>query len=106
MGAYDLAVALLGGGTLATIGGGIAFVWNKIDGRFKSIEAKLVQCERRDRRSRKQIGLLMSAVEISLAKLQELAPDAPVIARILGLLAQHRRFEFLDEPDSEPVESE
>ena len=90
---YELIAAALGGGTLATIGGGIAFVWNKIDARFTAIEAKLKQCERRDRRSRKQNGLLMSAVEILLAKIQDLAPDAAVITRARELLEQHRQIE-------------
>ena len=105
MGAFDLIAVLLGGGSLAAIGGGIAFVWNKIDGRFKAIEVKLQQCERRDRRGRKQVALLMSAVEILLAKVQDLAPDSPVIARVRELLAQHRRFEFQGELDPDPVDA-
>lgn len=90
---YELIIALLGGGTLATLGGGIAFVWNKIDARFTAIEAKLRQCERRDRRSRKQISLLMSAVEILLAKIQDIAPGASVIGRARELIEQHRQLE-------------
>lgn len=90
---FELIAALLGGGTLATIGGGIAFVWNKIDARFTAIEAKLKQCERRDRRSRKQIGLLMSVSEMLLAKVKDLAPDAIVITRVEQLLEENRQLE-------------
>lgn len=102
----DAVIAVLGGGTLASIGGGIAFVWNKIDARFTAIETKLKQCERRDRRSRKQIGLLLSAVEILLAKIQDLAPEAAVITRARELLEQHRQLEVQSDEQGLQTERE
>ena len=43
---------LAASGALATLGGGIAFVWNKIEKRFTDIETKLAECQAREGTSR------------------------------------------------------
>lgn len=93
----DVVVAVLSGGSLATTGAGIAFVWNKIEARFRSIEEQQRQCERRDRRNQQRIGLLKSVVEILLAKVQDLAPHAPVLSRARELLNDQRSLERQDD---------
>lgn len=84
------------GVVLSGIGGGVAFVWNKVDQRFRAIEAKQLQCERRDRRSQRRITLLKSIVEMLLQKVTDLAPNAPILDRAQQLLEQDQALELQD----------
>ena len=44
---------------LGTLGGGVAFVWNKVEQRFKHIEAQLLECQKRETESHERRGALV-----------------------------------------------
>ena len=55
---------------LTAVGGGIAWLWNKVEARFLAVEAKLAECERRENRQKdvgfvylRVIDLLMEHIE-------------------------------------------
>lgn len=81
-------VAIIGGGvgTLTTIGGAIAFVWNKIERRFEKIECDLGKCEERERQSMSREAVKLTVVELLWQEVMRHAPTSPVLDRAKRLL--------------------
>lgn len=78
---------------LTTLGGGIAFVWNKIEKRFSEIETKLEECQARERESKqrelesqKRRSVQLTAIELLWQEVQRIAPDSMVLVRAKKLL--------------------
>lgn len=90
----DLVSALFGaGGALVTAGGGLRWIWSKIEGRFAALEAKvaaaeqaLEECRTHEAESRERRAIQLIVIELLWSKIQELAPDAPVLQRAKKLL--------------------
>jgi hypothetical protein len=61
-------------GLLAAIGGGLRFVWKKIEGRFALIEKKLVECQERDARKDGQLEALVWSLHLTIGEIERLDP--------------------------------
>lgn len=82
---------------LVPVGGGIAFVWNKIEAarraddekneaRFAHIEAQLEECHDRERLHQERRAVQLTVIELLWLEVKRLAPDAAVIDRAKRLL--------------------
>ncbi len=71
---------------LGTIGGGVAFIWNKVEQRFKHIEAQLLECQKRETESHERRGAQITVIELLWQELMRVAPDALVLKRAKKLL--------------------
>lgn len=85
----ELITAIAGsGGAMVTIGGGVAWIWNKIESRFKAIEDDLDRCRVREEASVKRRAVHVSVIEIlwqALERHEEPANSKP-LARAKHLL--------------------
>ena len=68
---------------MTSAGGGIAFLWNKIERRFTQIEVHLEAC----RRGRE---LKRTVIELLLTELKRVSPDSWVLDRAEELMAEVR----------------
>lgn len=86
-------IAAIGGlaGLLATLGGGAAFVWNKVEARFTTIEGKLAECEKREDESHERRATLLIVIELLWAEVKHLDPEADVLGRAKDLLDKLKR---------------
>jgi hypothetical protein len=86
-------IAAIGGlaGLVATLGGGAAFIWNKVEARFTKIEGKLAACEKREDESHERRATLLIVIELLWAKVKDLDPDADVLGRAKDLLDKLKR---------------
>lgn len=82
-----------GGGVLTVIGGGMKFVWNKLEARFAKIEKELAECRRREMASiqreadsRVRRAKQITVIELLWQKVKELDPTAVVLERAKHLL--------------------
>ena len=90
----DLISALFGaGGALVTAGGGLHWVWSKVEARFRVLEAKveaaekaLDECRQHEADSRERRAIQLIVIELLWSKIQELDPKAAVLARAKKLL--------------------
>lgn len=80
-----------------TLGGGVAFVWSKVEDRFKRIEQALADCQKRETVAHSRRATHLTVIELLWQELQRLAPDSPTFARSKRLLddlkainAEHR----------------
>ena len=71
---------------LVPLGGGVAFVWNKVEQRFKHIEAQLDECHKRETDSHERRGAQITVIELLWQELMRVAPDAPVLKQAKKLL--------------------
>lgn len=70
----ELATIITAAGvSLPTIGGGIAFLWNKIEKRFARIEGELEKCRAREVRSIKQSAVHLTVIELLWQEVTRLA---------------------------------
>lgn len=76
------------GVTLPTVGGGIAWIWNRIDKRFRAIDLELENCRNREVESIERRGVQLAVIELLWAELMRIAPQTPVLARGKKLLDQ------------------
>jgi len=79
------------GALLTVIGSGVAFVWNKVEARFTSIETKLDECERRELDSTERRATLLTVIELLWGKVREFDPEADVLGRAKDLLDKLKR---------------
>lgn len=96
----DLAAIIGALGGLATVcGGGIAFVWNKvekraatasaaIDARIAKLEVDQAECERRADRAKSHSAVQLTVIELLWQEVKRLAPGPtnPVLERAEKLL--------------------
>lgn len=84
-------------GMLATGGGAIRFVWNKIEKRavaqetanelrFIRIERDLAECRKREVESQERRAIQLTVIELLWAKVKEFDPSAHVLDRAKHLL--------------------
>lgn len=71
---------------LAPIGGGIAFIWNKVEKRFSHIEELLDECKAREVADRDRRAVQLTVIELLWQELKRVAPDAAVLSRAKKLL--------------------
>lgn len=94
MTAAEIITAVFGGsGALAAIGGGIRFVWNKLETRFTNIEKELAECRarellaiKREADSRERRAKQITVIELLWQKVKDLDPRAQVLDRAKHLL--------------------
>lgn len=82
---------LAGVAVLGALGTSGAFVWDKIEKRFKEIEAKLEKCERRERESQERRAVQLTVIELLWQEVKRLAPKADVLDRAHKLLDDLKR---------------
>lgn len=70
------------------VGGGLKFVWNKVETRFQQIEAKLENCESRERVADRRGAINLAVIEIVCAEVERLSPvkPNPVLLRARAML--------------------
>ena len=74
----DTIAAIAGsGGALVPIGAGVAWIWNKIERRFKSIEAKLLSCEARETVSHERRQVHVTVIELLWQELARFTGEKP-----------------------------
>lgn len=73
-------------GALVPVGGGIAFVWNKIEARFQEIEGKLQDCHDREVEHQERRTVQLTVIELLWQEVSRSNPDAWVIKRAKQLL--------------------
>ena len=71
---------------LTVAGGGVAFVWNKIEQRFRHIEHDLEQCRKRETFVFEQAALRLTIIELLWAEVIRLAPKSAALTRVKKLL--------------------
>jgi len=76
-------------GLLAAIGGGIGFVWKKVEARFKAIERKLAECQERDARKGSQLEAVVWSLHLTIGEIERLDPDNNrTVGEVRALLRQ------------------
>lgn len=86
------AILVAAGGLLTTLGGGVAFIWRKVEARFKSIEAKLVECELREKAGQDRSVAHVTVIELLWQELERLSPDgSKVLVRAHQLLTDLKK---------------
>lgn len=71
---------------LAPLGAAGAFIWNKIEKRFKEIDAKLDECEDRERDSLERRAVQLTVIELLWQEVKRHAPASDVLQRAKKLL--------------------
>lgn len=61
-------------GATVPIGGGIAFVWNKIEKRFAHIEGELEKCRAREGEAQKRSAIHITVIELLWQEIKRLHP--------------------------------
>jgi hypothetical protein len=75
-----------GTGMLVALGGGIAFVWNKIERRFARIEGQLDECHAREEAGHQRRAVQLTVIELLWAEVTRQTPDNAVLRRAKALL--------------------
>ena len=71
---------------LTPIGGGFAFIWNKIEKRFTEIETQLAECHGREKAGLERRATQLTAIELMWQEIERLAPGSAVLTRVKKLL--------------------
>ena len=61
-------------GALVPIGGGIAFVWGKVESRLSHIEGELEKCRQREGDAQKRQGIYVAVIELLWQEIKRLHP--------------------------------
>ncbi|MDH7973679.1 hypothetical protein QH494_15920 [Sphingomonas sp. AR_OL41] len=61
-------------GFLALIGGGLRFVWKKVESRFEGIEQKLAECHERDERKDGQLEAVVWSLHLTIDEIERIDP--------------------------------
>jgi hypothetical protein len=73
---------------LAALGGGIAFVWGKLEKRFAAIEKKLEDCEKRDAANRSRLSELLFALRMMADEMHASDPMNPLLKTVRQMLVK------------------
>lgn len=73
---------------LGALGGGIAWVWSRVDARIKTLEDKLLEAEERERRYTRALSSYAVASELMLQELRRISPESPVLEQVTRRLAE------------------
>lgn len=74
------------GGLLAVLGGGLGFLWRKVEKGFTSIEADLKQCRDRETSINRINATQLTVIELIWNDLKKLQPKSGTLARAHKLL--------------------
>lgn len=85
VGASALLVTAIAG-ALGTVGGGIKFIWNKVEKRFQAIEAQLLECRTREVAAAEKASVKLIVIELLWQEVCRHNPTSPVLARAKKLL--------------------
>lgn len=83
-------------GVLTPLGGGAAFVWNRIEKRFTAIDQALDQCRAREHASEARRAVQLTVIELLWQEVERLAPGAKVLGRAKKLLDELKEKAELD----------
>ncbi|WP_226018408.1 hypothetical protein [Novosphingobium sp. FKTRR1] len=67
-------------------GGAITWIWNKVEKRFKRIEAELEHCRMREIDALERRGTHLTVIELLWNEIKRFAPDSDVLDRAHYLL--------------------
>lgn len=84
------AILIAIGGVLATIGGGIGWVYRIIAKRIDTVELELAKCEKREKDAINRRARMWRVIDLLLDAIEELGPDHRQLKRARGLLADLR----------------
>ena len=73
-------------GVLAPVGTACAFVWRKVEARFKELDRKLERCEQRDRNSQNRSALHVAIIELLWREVDRLDPASRTLKRCKHLI--------------------
>ena len=73
---------------LAALGGGVAFVWGKIEKRFSAIEEKLSACEKRDAANQSRLAELLFALRMMADEMHASDPTNPLLKSVRIMLVK------------------
>ncbi len=76
-------------GLMALCGGGVRFVWKKVEIRFEEIEGKLEECQKRDLHKDKQLQAMGLALRLLVPEVQRLDPHNTTLSQVRSILQQH-----------------
>lgn len=71
---------------LPVFGGGVAFVWNKVERRFSAIERQLEDCHKREKSAARINSTQLTVIELIWNDLKKLQPESGTLARAQKLL--------------------
>jgi hypothetical protein len=74
------------GVALTIAGGGVKFVWTKVEARLTKIETDLKTCETRHQNEKHRTTTQTIVIELLWAEVKRLADDSPVFERAKSLL--------------------
>lgn len=72
-------------------GGAVAWLWSKIEKRFKRIEEELEKCRQRELHALERRGTHLTVIELLWNEIKRLAPDAEVLDRAQHLLERLKK---------------
>jgi hypothetical protein len=71
---------------LTPVGGAAAFVWNKVEKRFRELDRKLEKCEQRDRNSQSRREKHVAIIELLWREVDRLDPSSRALRRARHLI--------------------
>ncbi|MGN6124373.1 MAG: hypothetical protein ACTHOJ_15635 [Sphingomonas oligoaromativorans] len=74
------------GGALTTIGGACAWIWRKIEHRFREIESKLAECKEQHQHAHSLAEKLWTCVQIMVQELEAHGSSSPALAIVRRIL--------------------
>lgn len=75
-----------GGGALACIGAGVKFIWDKVDARFKALEASVNECHEREQAAKDRSAKQLTVIELLWLALRQVDPSNDALKRSKKLL--------------------
>lgn len=85
-GATLAALIVAGTGVLGTIGGGIKFIWGKVEKRFQAIEAQLLECRANEQAHAKKDAVKLTVIELLWYEVRTHNPGSAVLERARNLM--------------------
>ena len=73
------------------LGGGIAFIWRKVEVRFKEMDRKLEKCEQRDRNSQSRREKHLAIIELLWREVDRLDPTSRALKRCKHLVDELKK---------------
>lgn len=83
-------------------GGGIAFLWNKIEARFKKLEDEQAATEQHLEACRRGGALKLTAIELLYLELRNVTPTSWVLDKVNELLTEAKQIEDADQGRKHP----
>jgi hypothetical protein len=78
-------------GLLSLAGGGIVFIWNKVEARFTHIEEELEKCRQREKEGQRLEAARVTVIELLWQEVLRYGSETPVLKRAKALLDEMKR---------------